>query len=54
MLLVPFCRHDFERDALQIIAEEYNSLVDTRVHPGPMAFDDLKSAVFDDVQRPLA
>ena len=36
-LFVPFGRDDLERDSLKIIAEEYNSLVETRLDLAPAA-----------------
>ena len=54
LVLFVFNRDDLKLDSLEIIPEEDNSLVDTKVHPVPAPLDDLESTVLNDVQRPLS
>jgi hypothetical protein len=53
LVFVGFDRKDLKRNSLEIIADEHNSLVDTRVRRIPIAIDQLKAAMFNDVQPPL-
>ena len=48
--LAAFRSHDLESDSLQIISEEYNSLVDRTIHRLAMMLDELKAAPLDDVE----
>lgn len=48
--LALFDRDDLKGDSLEIIPDEYNSLVDSRVRCDSVAvLDDLETAVIDDI-----
>jgi hypothetical protein len=53
LVLLPFHCHDLKCNPLEVITEEGNSSVDSRVRRVPAPFDELNSRMLNDIKRAL-